>query len=75
MKNSELIKKLQALPQDMEVVIGDAVTNEAENDDCLSSGGLYTDFSVEKMTGNKIAKGSQPFIGLWFVKEEVEEPA
>lgn len=72
MKNSDLIKKLQALPPDMEVVIGDCIVNEAENDGGLSGGGLYTDFSVEKMHGTKIAKGSQPFIALWFVSKEVE---
>lgn len=46
MKNSELIAKLQQLPQDLDVCIYDVKKNEADASEEPSEVGVYTSFSV-----------------------------
>ncbi len=66
MKKEELIKKLQELPDGIEVCIFDWKLSAQEADGEPSSTGIYPKFDIEIMANEYLENGKEPFALLSF---------
>jgi len=80
MKNKDLIKRLQKLPEDLEVCIFDIDLNADNATDEPTSEGIYSDFEVGKVMTEKELKSVQKdypktknWIALTYVSSQQED--
>lgn len=71
MKNSELIKKLQSLPDDLEVTIFDWKQNVHKGED--GTIGVHVKFEVELLDNDAEEKKQDKFIALTFENDDYND--
>lgn len=66
MIKEDLIKKLQELPDGIEICVFDWKRNFLESDGDGTSAGIYQHFDIEVLTEDQIIDGIQPFAVISF---------
>ena len=67
-----MLKLIQELPDDKDIVIFDHRKCRDDDDGSGSSEGIYHDFTVESYTADEIENGSIPYSALVFDNPDLE---